>query len=137
MPQTTDSTEAALSPAKLSGPPLLRQHRQEPGIREGPTEARAWAAGTAQSVASDWDNPEDALYSVWPSPRWRLACSWSAVSWTLDLRPQIQGKCKSPPNLDHDGIWQRAESALKPHGWEGTQTLHIRHRVLFKEGQAS
>src|SRR5262245_984629 len=54
----------------------------------------------------------------------------------LGLSPQIQGKCKSTLNLDHDGIWQCAESALKPHGREGTETLHIRYSVLFKEGQA-
>jgi hypothetical protein len=34
----------------------------------------------------------------------------------LGLSPQIQGKCKSTLNLDHDGIWKRAESALKPYG---------------------
>jgi len=51
----------------------------------------------------------------------------------LSLSPQIQGKCKSALNLDHNIIRQRAESALKPHGREGTQTLHMRYRVRRKE----
>src|SRR5215510_8415016 len=58
------------------------------------------------------------------------AFHWGATyrhrkSLCLGLSPQIQGKGKSTLNLDHDGIWQRAESALKPHSREGTKTLYI------------
>src|SRR5215831_9027730 len=64
--------------------------------------------------------------------RWRVARRSPRA---FGLRPQIQGKCKSALHLSHYGIRQCAKSTLKPYGRERTQTLYVRYRILFKEGQ--
>ena len=43
---------------------FLRERRHEAG-REAEAEERDWAAGATRSFATDWENPEDAIYDNW------------------------------------------------------------------------